>query len=148
MWLVAAAVLLLLVGAWAVERFSGGTASATDDAPYSIAVVADGETIKLFSLDDLESLESKRVVMQGKPEEGPPVLAVLSAAGVSEFDSLLFVGMRVRDAGMLRLSRDAVSGDVLLDIAKRGTAKVCGPDIPQEKRVRDVIRIEVTGAVR
>jgi len=134
------------VGAWAVERFSAGLAGSADETPYSVSVVADGETIKRFSLADLEALTSKRVVMQGQPEEGPPVLTVLSAAGVSEFDSLMFVGMKVRDDGVLILPREQVSGDVLLDIAKRGTAKVCGPDIPQEERVRDVIRIEVTRA--
>jgi len=148
LWLVAAAVLLLLVGAWAVERFSSGLAGSADETPYSVSVVVDGETIKRFTLDDLESLKSKRVVMQGQPEEGPPVLTVLSAAGVSEFDSLMFVGMKVRDGGILILPRDEVSGDVLLDIAKRGTAKVCGPEIPQESRVRDVIRIEVSGALK
>jgi hypothetical protein len=40
-------------------------------------------------------------------------------------------------------NRDEIDEDVLLDFALRGTTKLCGPDIPWERRVRDVERIVV-----
>ena len=48
------------------------------------------------------------------------------------------IGLGARDSGKLELDRSAVDQDVLLDVANRGTAKVCGPNIPYDERVRDV----------
>jgi len=146
-WIAAAAVLVLIAGAWALEHVSDpGRISGSDNAvaaSYSIAVVRDGKTLSTFTVPQLEALGMQRAKMQGKWEQGPSVRSVLEAAGVDEFSSLRFVGMAIRDEGELTLAREEVGAGVLLDIALRGTAKVCGPNIPQADRVRDLIRIEV-----
>jgi hypothetical protein len=138
--LVVAAVLVLVVGAaWALELTSGSG----DDDPYTITIMRDGEVLAVFDLEALKAMESRRIVMQASWQEGPPLLTVLEAAGVDQFDSVLVRGLGVRDSGRIELSRDEVTEDVLLDFALRGTTKVCGPDIAWADRVRDVDLIEV-----
>jgi hypothetical protein len=109
----------------------------------SVSVVEGPTTLRDFTVDELQALGTRRVVMQGRPEEGPPLLSVLSAAGVDEFASITVVGVGARDSGRLTLPRKAIDRDVLLDIANRGTTKICGPKIAYDRRVRDVLRIEV-----
>jgi hypothetical protein len=62
---------------------------------------------------------------------------------VTDFDSVTVTGLGVRDDGRIVLSRAQVDQDVVLDVAERGTTKLCGPNIAYEDRVRDVERIEV-----
>ena len=85
----------------------------------------------------------KTVKMQGQDETGPTLLSVLHAAGIDSFASVTVVGLGARDSGTLELRRAQVDEDVLLDIAKRGTVKVCGPDISWSARVRDVTELSV-----
>lgn len=122
--------------AWAIDL-------STDDSGYRIEVVAEGAVLERFDLEDLTSMEARRVRMQLQTQEGPPLLAVLREAGVEEFRSVRVVGTGARDSGQIVLLRREIDQDVLLDIAARGTAKVCGPGIEWEDRVRDVTRIEV-----
>ncbi|MBW6468844.1 MAG: hypothetical protein K0B85_06770 [Coriobacteriia bacterium] len=110
---------------------------------YVIVVERAEDALCVLSLDELQALESRRVVMQGQRQEGPPLLSVLESCGVVEFESVEVFGMGVRDDGYIRLGREEIDEDVLLDFAIRGTTKLCGPDIPWERRVRDVERIVV-----
>ena len=141
--MVAGLVLVLVVGAWALER-KGDSAQS---GGYSIAVIKGGRTVDTFTLDQLKQLESRRVRMQGQWEQGPSVLSVLHEAGIDRFKTVTFVGANVvssgASGGTLTLRRAEVDEDVILDIATRGTAKACGPEIPRNSRIRDVVRIEV-----
>ena len=132
---------MVVAGAYAFER----AFSPEEGEPGgSISVVEDSRVLKTFTMNELRKLGVRRVVMQGKPETGPTLLSVISAAGVDTFSSVTIVGVGARDSGRLTMKRAAVNRDVLLDLANRGTAKICGPNIPYGSRVRDVIRIEVT----
>lgn len=131
-------VCLAVASAWVVERL---VVSSSDT--YRVEIVADGEVVAEFDVDELVALGTKRVEMQGKYEEGPPLLVVLEAAGIDEFASVEVLGAGVRDSGRLTLQREQIDDDVLLDIANRGTAKIAGPEIAWEDRVRDITRIEV-----
>jgi hypothetical protein len=139
--LATAAILLAAVaGAFALER----AFSPPEDEPgRTVSIVEGSKVLRTFTMDQLQDLGVRRVVMQGKPETGPSLLSVLSASGVTSFSSVTVIGLGVRDSGRLTLMRKAVDNDVLLDIAKRGTSKICGPDIPYARRVRDVTRVEV-----
>jgi len=108
-----------------------------------VAVVKDGVTVKTFTLAELHELPARRVVMQDQEQEGPSVLAMLEASGITDFEQLRVVGMGARDDGLIVLKARDLSRDVLLDIAERGTTKLCGPAIAWEDRVRDVVRLEV-----
>jgi hypothetical protein len=113
------------------------------DTVYRVALVRDEEVVRTFELEELRALPARQIKMQGEVQEGPPLLDVLRAAGVTEFTSLTVTGLGLRDSGRLVLRAADVDEDVLLDFSLRGTVKVAGPEIAWEDRVRDVERIEV-----
>lgn len=131
---------MAVAAAYAYER---ANAAAPGKAGYGVAVTDGSRVLETFDVAQLRALGVRRVMMQGKPETGPTLLSVLGKAGVTQFESVTVIGLGARDSGKLVLDRSAVDQDVLLDVANRGTAKVCGPNIPYDERVRDVVRIEV-----
>lgn len=141
--LVLIAVLVLFVAAaLGVETLmSSGTSGS--DAEYVVVVIRDGEVLEQFTMDDMRDFDMATVEVLGKTEEGPTLLAVLEAAGVTEFSRVYIGGMGIRDDGSIMLTRAEVTDDVLLDIANRGTVKIVGPAIAWEDRVRDVTEIVV-----
>lgn len=122
--------------AWVLER------RASPDA-YTVTVIHDGTQAAAFDLESLKSMEQKAIVAQGQEQEGPPLLVVLEAAGIDTFRSVIIRGAGLRDDGYIELSAAEVDEDVVLDFSNRGTAKVSGPQIAWEDRVRDVQVIEV-----
>lgn len=141
--LVLVAVLALFIAAaLGVETLMSRRTSGSD-AEYVVVVIRDGEVLERFTMDDMRDLDMATVEVLGKTEEGPTLLAVLKAAGVTEFSRVYIGGMGIRDDGSIVLTRAQVTGEVLLDIANRGTVKVVGPDIAWEDRVRDVTEIVV-----
>ncbi|HET6351653.1 MAG TPA: hypothetical protein VFG89_05940 [Coriobacteriia bacterium] len=136
-----AALAAAVTAAWAVDANARKEQAASGG--YRIEVTDGGSVLRSFTSAELAKLPKRRVAMQGQPQEGPSVLSVLKAAGVKRFNTVTVVGQGVRDDGRLVLKRAAIDEDVLLDFAVRGTAKVCGPDIAWEDRVRDVERLEV-----
>jgi len=140
----AAAVVVIVAAAWAFDAWVSRVPGAGGPGrTYRIAIVRDGRTSRYFTIAEMDRLGVRTVNMQGKDEIGTPLLSVLKAAGVSEFKSVAVHGMGVRDSGYLWLAGKQISRDILLSAAKRGTAKMCGPDIPKEDRVRDVTKVEV-----
>lgn len=125
-----------VITAWAID-------AASSDAVYRIAVVRGDTTIAEFDLEDLSDMPSRKVKMQAQTQQGPALLEVLEESGVSQFKRVVVKGSGVRDSGRIVLDRSDIDDDVLLDLAARGTAKLCGPNIAWEDRVRDVERIEV-----
>lgn len=138
--LAAAALLVVAVaGAWALEK-----ATRVAEPPGSrVSVERAGKVLATFDMNGLRALGTKRVVDQGKAQEGPALLKVLEASGVTSFTQLRIVGVGLRDSGKLELARAKVGPDVVLDLADRGTAKIAGPGIAYGDRVRDITRIEV-----
>jgi len=142
LWAAAVLIVLAVTGAWAVERVSAAKTVASGGG-YSVSVVRGNRILKTFTAAELEALGTRRVKMQGKWQTGPPVQRVLDAAGVDGYSALTFSGSEGGVKQKLTLQRSEISNDVLLDIAFRGTAKLCGPNIAQTARVRDLTRIEV-----
>ena len=154
-YIVIGVVLLAAIGgAWfAQSRLSSPSAglSAQGDplagitAPkgYQVTVMRDGRTLATFTLPALEAVGVKHVVVQGQSQYGPTLLSVLAKAGVKSFSAVDVTGQGVRDSGKLTLTRAQVVPDVVLAVAQRGTVKIAGSDIPQDKRIRDVIRLVV-----
>ena len=133
-----AALLALVAGAWGIEAL---LTSPEDVAP--VVVMRGDETLASFTMDDLRALPQRTVEQLGKVQEGPPVLEVLAAAGVTDFNRLVVRGLGVRDSGTIEIDAADVTPDVVLDFANRGTVKITGPDIPWDARVRDVTVLEV-----
>ncbi|MDO8847318.1 MAG: hypothetical protein Q7W51_02870 [Coriobacteriia bacterium] len=138
-----AAVLVLLVGAAIGIETLMSSGPSGSDAEYVVVVIRDGEVLEQFTMDDIRDFDMATIEVLGKIEEGPTLLAVLEAAGVTDFERVHIGGMGIRDDGSIVLTRAEVTDEVLLDIANRGTVKVVGPDIAWEDRVRDVTEIVV-----
>ena len=145
--LAAAALVLVVAAAWVAERqLDGGGTSGDGTKPpaYTVAVTRDGELLRAFSVAELEALPAVGITADGKPQEGPSLLAVLEAAGVRDgFTEVEITGMGLRDGGHLVLAAGQVSGQVLLDFAERGTVKIVSPALSWRERVRDVVEIAV-----
>ncbi len=123
---------------------TSSTASTTA-APggYAVRVTRDGTLLASYDLAQLEALGMKQVVVQGGTEQGPTLLSVLERAGAGTFVSVTILGTGAKDSGRLVLAASAIGPETVLDIAKRGTVKVAGPNIPYSQRVRDITEIQV-----
>ena len=138
-FVVTAAVLTAAVAAaWGLEAL--GRRSTGE---YAVTIVRGDETLASFDTEALRDLPTLTIESEGKTETGPAVIAVLRAAGVDAFESITVRGMGLRDEGVLRLTRQQVREDLVLDFADRGTVKLVSPELKWEDRVRDVTTIEV-----
>lgn len=135
--------LLVIAAAWGFESWASRETGTPSGAVYSIDVVRAGHSLGRLTLEDLKALGTRRVYMQDQWEEGPTLLAALSSVGAGSFTRVTVIGLGARDDGRLTLKRSDVDQQVILDLALRGTAKLCGPKIPYEKRVRDVTQLVV-----
>jgi hypothetical protein len=134
------AVLLALVGiAWLADAVVSGSETAT----YRVRVMRDGRELASFDLAELKAIGMKEVVLQGKRQTGPALSDVLARAGVADYAQVEIIGPGTDDSGHLTLKRADVGPDVMLAIANRGTAKLAGPDISTQMRVRDVTELVV-----
>jgi len=143
--IVAAAVIAAAVGLyWALDLTTRGDAGAPDASasPYTISIVRAGTTLGTLTLGDLRELPQETFEQFGKTEEGPALADVLASVGVDEYSAVEVRGMGLRDDGRQRYEGAALDG-ALLDIAKRGTVKSCGPAIDWRDRVRDVTTIVI-----
>jgi hypothetical protein len=150
--LLAVALVALVALAWLVEwRAAGGVSTpgavaGTDAAGppgYTVAVLRGGDVLRRFTPADLRRLPQVTITADGKEQDGPTVHAVLSAAGVTDFDRLEVRGMGLRDDGRLTLAARQVGEDLVLDFTDRGTLKVVSPDLDWGDRVRDVTELRV-----
>lgn len=137
-----AAVALVLLASVAVGWFLENRAAPTS-AAYRVRVTQQGRVLASFDLAGLKAVGSKTVVVQGGQQVGPPLLDVLKRAGVTGFSAITVLGEGTRDKGRLVLKSADVASDTVLAVAKRGTVKIAGPNIPQTMRVRDVTEIQV-----
>lgn len=126
-------------------RGSGSAISATMPASpnYRVRVTRDGRDLASFDLAALTAIGLRTVTLPDGTESGPQLLAVLQRAGATDVSSVTIIGTGERDAGRIVLVFSDIGPDTVLDIAKRGTVKVAGPNIPHDKRVRDITEIQV-----
>jgi len=144
---IAVAALVLVAGvaaAWWFEAAAPVPASSSAAASgYHVRVTRDGRQLASFDLAQLQAIGVKSVRVQGGTETGPPLLTVLAHAGAQDFTTITLIGTGERDTGRLDIGVADVGADTVLDIARRGTVKVAGPNIPRDMRVRDITEIQV-----
>ncbi|MEN6429448.1 MAG: hypothetical protein ABFC80_01195 [Coriobacteriales bacterium] len=137
---------LAVAGLGAAEVLAGNDPLGSGGpAGYSVRVLRDQEVLATFGVDALRRLDSRKITIDGKTEEGPRLRKVLEAAGVKSYDTVTIRGAGVYDDGVIILSHAEVTDDVLLDFANRGTVKIVSPRMLREDRVRDVTDIIVDG---
>lgn len=107
---------------------------------YKISVTKAGAVLKDLTVDEIEALPKVDLTADGKTQNGPRLMEVLKAAGVSDFASVTVTGAWKET---LTLSKEEVTDEVILDFANRGTCKLTGSKIPKDKWVRDVMTVEV-----
>lgn len=134
---IASVLVVLLVGC-------SDDASSTAQAPADDVLlrVLDGDAVaRDWSLADLESeLEFVEIVIEGDEQRGPRFLDVISASGVSDWESGEVLGMSEGRAieVALEIDRATIDETWLFDVTNRGTLKLAAPDLPRQQWVRDV----------
>jgi hypothetical protein len=130
----------LLVGACASPAAAPTSAppSPTPGAAIFQVIKPDGVAVD-FTLDDLKQLSLTTIMFEGSPEEGPALLDVLSAAGITDFAEVTLTG----SDGRYTYARADVTPEVVLDFNNRGGVKLASPTLPRNERVRDIFKIEV-----
>jgi hypothetical protein len=92
-----------------------------------------------MTVDALKQLPLVTITSDGQPQEGPSLLSVLGAAGVTDFTSVTVTGT----SGSKTLTKAEVTQDVILDFNNRGKTKLVSPTMPKADRVIDVATIEL-----
>jgi hypothetical protein len=101
-------------------------------------VKADGSS-KGFTWADLEKLPLTNITIEGKVQEGPKLLDVLKAAGVTDFSEVSLSG----SAGPVTLTKAQVDDNTILDFNNHGTVKLASTYIPKPQWTKDVSEIKV-----
>jgi hypothetical protein len=148
-----AAALLLLVFIFilmtscskSVETTQPAASDNTPPAGYSIAVSAGSGIVTYLTIDKLDKLEKTAVRAADRNNDGPSLSSVLNLAGIKEYKSVKVVGMdRGRMASAeLKLERQQVTDQTILDITNRGTCKFVSPDVAFDNWIYDVTALEV-----
>ena len=89
-------------------------------------------------MKDLQALPASTITVDGKPQDGPALLEVLKAAGVTDFKEVTLTG-----TSTLTLNRDQVNAEVILDFNNRGLVKFASTTVPQANWPKDLSKIEV-----
>ncbi len=134
-------VLSLLIPACSPNPASGPkTPQALQPTAVSMAlfqvVRPDGSKVGV-TIDDLKALPLKQVTAEGKVEEGPGLLDVLTFAGVIEFTEVALTG----SSSPVTLSREQVDDNTILDFTNHGTVKLATTYVPKDNWTKDVAEI-------
>jgi hypothetical protein len=135
-WLAIVCITALLAACSSTTNASApqGAAPATD----AILQVIGPNSTKGFSLKDLQALPAATITVDGKPQDGPAVLDVLKAAGITDFKEVTFTG-----TSSITLSREQITAEVILDFNNRGLVKFAATSVPQANWPKDLSKIEV-----
>jgi hypothetical protein len=98
----------------------------------------DGSTVDL-KLDDLKKLPLANITVDGKVEEGPKLIDVLKAAGVTDFSQVIVSG----SSDTVTLTKAQVDDNTILDFNNHGTLKFASTYIPKANWTKEVTKIEV-----
>jgi hypothetical protein len=136
-------VLSLLIPACSSNQASGlKTPQALQPTAVSTAlfqvIKLDGTKVGV-TIDDLKTLPLRQVTAEGKVEEGPGLLDVLSFAGVMEFTEVVLTG----SSNPVTLTREQVDDHTILDFTNHGTVKLASTYISKDNWTKDVAEITV-----
>lgn len=95
--------------------------------------------VTLFGGAELGELPLGQITVEEKVEEGPRLLDVLAAAGITSFTEVTLTGPE----STMTLTTDQVDEQVLLDLTNRGTVKLASPYVPKVDWVKDITLIQV-----
>jgi hypothetical protein len=103
-----------------------------------VVVRADGSS-QGFTLDELGELPLATIQAEGKIEEGPKLMDVLNAAGVTDFSEVTLTGSN----GSITLPVEQVDDNTILDFTNRGTVKLASTYVHKADWIKDITEIRV-----
>jgi hypothetical protein len=101
-------------------------------------VKADGTKFDV-TLDAVKALPLAQLTVEGKVQEGPKLLDVLSLAGVTDFSEVTLTGSSAPNI----LTRAQVDDNTVLDFSNRGTMKLATTYISKAEWTKDITEITV-----
>ena len=113
-----------------------------ESAPAVVAVfqVVKADSTKFdVTLDDIKGLQFANITVDGKVQEGPKLLDVLTLAGVTDFTEVTLTG----SASPVTLTRAQVDDNTILDFNNHGTLKLATTYIPMPDWTKDISLITV-----
>ena len=126
-------------------KVPGTSALIPTGAGYSIQVFSAEIQIGTLTLEALSDLDKIKFTADGKNEEGPTLMSVLSLVGISSFEEITVCGFtRGRLAtAELTLKWAQINDRVILDFSNQGTCKLAGADIPTNDWIIDVTKMVI-----
>ena len=91
------------------------------------------------TMDDMKKLPLTQLTVEGKVEEGPKLLDILNAAGITDFTEVTLTG----SASPATLTKAQVDDNTLLDFTNHGTVKLATTYIPKANWTKDISEITV-----
>src|SRR5258706_3078816 len=101
-------------------------------------VKADGSKFAV-TLDALKKLPLTNIIVDGKVQEGPKLLDILTLAGVTDFSEVTLTG----SASPVTLTRAQVDDNTILDFHNHGTLKLATTYVPMPDWTKDISEITV-----
>jgi len=101
-------------------------------------VKPDGTKIGI-TMDDLKKLPLAQLTVDGKLQEGPKLMDVLNAAGVTDFTEVTLTG----SANPVTLTKAQVDDNTILDFNNHGTLKLATTYVPMPDWTKDISEIAV-----
>ncbi|MEZ4502521.1 MAG: hypothetical protein R3C39_07840 [Dehalococcoidia bacterium] len=128
--------------------------SCTDDGDSSAAptlgpgvvlnVTRGDELLKAWTLDEILALPQQEIEADGDTQTGPWLRDLLAASAVGTWQHATVHGSGEGRAFDIELEIESGPAEgYVLDITRRGTAKLAGQDLPRERWVRDVTEIRI-----
>jgi hypothetical protein len=91
------------------------------------------------TLEAVKKLTLAQITVEGKVQEGPKLLDVLSLASVTDFSEITITGSSAPST----LKREQVDDNTILDFSNRGTMKLATTYIPKAEWTKDITEITI-----
>lgn len=101
-------------------------------------VKPDGSKVGM-TVNDLKKLPLAQLTIEGKVEEGPKLIDILNAAGMTDFTEVTLTG----SSSPVTLTRAQVDTNTILDFNNHGTMKLATTYIPKPNWTKDISEITV-----
>lgn len=107
---------------------------------YTVKVILGGKTLKEYTIQDFKKLPTSKIEVEGKTEDGPTLLSLLTDSKVQSFSKVTLKGI---DNSSYVLTKDMINENTLLDITNHDTVKLASKLVPKDKWIKDIVEITV-----
>lgn len=108
-------------------------------APSLFQIVKPDGAKFAVTLEAVKKLPLAQITVEGKVQEGPKLMDILSLAGITDFTEVTLAG----NSASTTLTRAQVDDNTILDFSNRGTMKLATTYIPKANWTKDITEIMV-----